>query len=66
MAALPPSASECTGGARKARYDSGSVTSVLDDGLVAHVSFAADGQPYGPPMLYARVEECLGDVSAGS
>jgi nitroimidazol reductase NimA-like FMN-containing flavoprotein (pyridoxamine 5'-phosphate oxidase superfamily) len=44
-------------GARKGRYDSKSVRSVLDAGLVAHVAFVADGQPYCLPMLYARVEE---------
>ncbi len=44
-------------GPRKGRYDLESVKSVLDAGLVAHVAFAADGQPYCLPMLHARVGE---------
>jgi uncharacterized protein len=44
-------------GRKKGRYDLESVKLVLDAGLVAHVAFAADGQPYCLPMLYARVEE---------
>ena len=38
-----------------ARYDRKSIHRVLDRGLVAHVSFIDDGQPYGIPTLYARV-----------
>lgn len=37
------------------RYDRDSINRVLDRGLVAHVSFVADGQPYCIPTLYARV-----------
>jgi uncharacterized protein len=44
-------------GAGKGRYDLESVKSVLDAGLVAHVAFVADGQPYCLPMLYACVDE---------
>ena len=44
-------------GPRKGRYDLESVKSVLDAGLVAHVAFVADGQPYCLPMLHARVGE---------
>jgi|SRR3954447_8744978 nitroimidazol reductase NimA-like FMN-containing flavoprotein (pyridoxamine 5'-phosphate oxidase superfamily) len=42
---------------RNARYDRASVDRVLDGGLIAHVSFVGDGQPYCIPMLYARVGE---------
>ena len=37
-----------------ARYDADAVHGVLDAGLVAHVGFVEDGQPYVIPMLYAR------------
>jgi nitroimidazol reductase NimA-like FMN-containing flavoprotein (pyridoxamine 5'-phosphate oxidase superfamily) len=40
-----------------ARYDRESVHRVLDRGLVAHVSFNSNGQPYCIPTLYARVGE---------
>ena len=42
---------------RRARYDQDSVYRVLDRGRVAHVSFCADGQPYGIPVLYARAAD---------
>jgi nitroimidazol reductase NimA-like FMN-containing flavoprotein (pyridoxamine 5'-phosphate oxidase superfamily) len=38
----------------KARYDEPTVHAILDAGLVAHVGFVDDGQPYVIPMLYAR------------
>jgi nitroimidazol reductase NimA-like FMN-containing flavoprotein (pyridoxamine 5'-phosphate oxidase superfamily) len=38
----------------KARYDEKNVYAVLDAGLVAHVGFVQDGQPYVIPMLYGR------------
>jgi nitroimidazol reductase NimA-like FMN-containing flavoprotein (pyridoxamine 5'-phosphate oxidase superfamily) len=38
-----------------ARYDRESIYRVLDRGLVAHVSFYFQGQPYCVPTLYARV-----------
>jgi nitroimidazol reductase NimA-like FMN-containing flavoprotein (pyridoxamine 5'-phosphate oxidase superfamily) len=42
-------------GRKKGRYAIEAVTSVLDEGLFAHVAFVADGQPYCLPMLHARV-----------
>jgi uncharacterized protein len=54
-------------GASKGRYDLGSVTAILDAGLVAHVACVDDGQPYCLPMLYARVgEQVLIHGSRGS
>lgn len=38
-----------------AHYDRDSIDRVLDRGLIAHVSFAVDGQPYCIPTLYARI-----------
>jgi uncharacterized protein len=40
--------------AGRGRYDRETIDTILDGGLVGHVSFAVDGQPYGIPMLYAR------------
>jgi len=35
-------------------YDRETVHAILDEGLVAHVGFVADGQPYVIPTLYGR------------
>ncbi len=32
------------------------IDAILDEGFVGHLAFAADGQPYAIPMLYARGE----------
>src|SRR5919204_2560416 len=40
-------------------YDKATVEAILDEGLVAHVGFVADGQPYVMPMLYARAGDAL-------
>ncbi len=42
-----------------ARYDTEAVHGVLNAGLVAHVGFVQDGQPFVLPMLYAREGEVL-------
>lgn len=38
----------------RARYDRASVHAILDAGMLAHVAFCHDAQPYVIPMLYAR------------
>jgi nitroimidazol reductase NimA-like FMN-containing flavoprotein (pyridoxamine 5'-phosphate oxidase superfamily) len=39
----------------RGHYDRATIDRILDDGLVAHVGFTADGgQPWVIPMLYAR------------
>ncbi len=40
--------------AGRGRYDRETIDAILDEGLVGHVAFAANGQPYAIPMLYAR------------
>jgi uncharacterized protein len=40
--------------AGRGRYDREAIDAILDEGLVGHVAFAIDGQPYAIPMLYAR------------
>lgn len=39
----------------RARYDREAIDAVLDAGLVAHLGFVSDGQPYVIPTLHARV-----------
>jgi uncharacterized protein len=39
----------------RARYDEASIHAILDDGVVAHLGFVVDGQPYVVPTLHARV-----------
>ncbi len=43
----------------RARYDEASVHAILDAGMLAHVAFAAGGQPFVIPMLYAREGNAL-------
>jgi len=40
-------------------YERDAVHAVLDAGLVAHVGFVSDGQPFVMPMLHAREGETL-------
>jgi uncharacterized protein len=39
---------------KRAAYDRATVERILDEGLVCHVAFVADGQPYLIPMTYGR------------
>jgi hypothetical protein len=43
----------------RARYDRASIEAILDEGLVAHVGFVDDGQPFVIPSAYARVGDRL-------
>jgi uncharacterized protein len=43
----------------RARYDRETIYAILDEGLVCHVGFAVEGQPYVIPTIYARVEDRL-------
>ena len=45
--------------AARARYDRATVHSILDQGLLAHVGFVVDGDPFVIPMVYARVGDDL-------
>jgi nitroimidazol reductase NimA-like FMN-containing flavoprotein (pyridoxamine 5'-phosphate oxidase superfamily) len=40
-------------------YDSETVFKILDEGLICHVGFSVDGQPYVIPTGFARVENTL-------
>ena len=43
----------------RARYDREAIHAILDAGLIAHVGFCVDGQPFVIPMLYARDGDAL-------
>lgn len=43
----------------RAHYDRASVHAILDAGMIAHVGFCTDGQPFVIPMLYARDGDSL-------
>jgi nitroimidazol reductase NimA-like FMN-containing flavoprotein (pyridoxamine 5'-phosphate oxidase superfamily) len=45
--------------AKRGAYDKAVVHSILDEGLLCHVGFAVEGQPYVIPTLYARAGERL-------
>jgi nitroimidazol reductase NimA-like FMN-containing flavoprotein (pyridoxamine 5'-phosphate oxidase superfamily) len=40
-------------------YNREEIYAILDEGLVCHVGFVADGQPFVIPMSYARVDDRL-------
>ncbi len=41
----------------RARYDRETIDAILDEGMVAHLGFAHEGQPYAIPTLHARIGE---------
>ena len=43
----------------RARYDRATVHAILDEGLVCHVGFVHEGQPFVVPSAYARVGDRL-------
>lgn len=40
-------------------YDREEIYKILDEGMVCHVGFAAEGQPYVIPTLFARVGDAI-------
>jgi len=40
-------------------YDRETIDKILDEGYVCHVGFAADGQPYVIPTLFARIGDAI-------
>jgi nitroimidazol reductase NimA-like FMN-containing flavoprotein (pyridoxamine 5'-phosphate oxidase superfamily) len=40
-------------------YDPDTINKILDEGLVCHVGFTMDGQPYVIPTMYARVGDAI-------
>lgn len=44
---------------QKGAYDRGTIDSILDAGLVCHLAFVHEGQPYAIPTLYARIDSTV-------
>jgi uncharacterized protein len=40
-------------------YDRETIYKILDEGLVCHIGFALDGQPFVIPTLYARIGDAI-------
>lgn len=40
-------------------FDRATIDAILDEGLVCHVGFVQDGQPYVIPTAYARVDDAV-------
>src|SRR5881398_2437027 len=43
----------------RASYDRATLDAILDEGLVCHLGFVHDGQPFVLPTTYARVDDAL-------
>jgi nitroimidazol reductase NimA-like FMN-containing flavoprotein (pyridoxamine 5'-phosphate oxidase superfamily) len=43
----------------RARYDRATIDAILDEGLVCHVGFVDDGQPFVIPAAYARMGDLV-------
>lgn len=43
----------------RGRYDRATIEAILDEGLVCHVGFAVDSQPYVIPTTYGRIADRL-------
>jgi nitroimidazol reductase NimA-like FMN-containing flavoprotein (pyridoxamine 5'-phosphate oxidase superfamily) len=60
MTDSPPSArTKVQRFASRGSYDTETIRSILDEGLVCHVGFVTDGQPYVLPMTHVRIGEQL-------
>jgi nitroimidazol reductase NimA-like FMN-containing flavoprotein (pyridoxamine 5'-phosphate oxidase superfamily) len=55
MASAPSERSRVRRAPARADYDRATIDAILDEGLVAHLGFAVDGQPYVIPTLHARI-----------
>jgi nitroimidazol reductase NimA-like FMN-containing flavoprotein (pyridoxamine 5'-phosphate oxidase superfamily) len=45
--------------AQRGAYDHDTVLKILDEGLVCHMAFVVDGQPFVLPTAYARIDDRL-------
>jgi hypothetical protein len=44
---------------QRAVYDRQTIYAILDEGMVCHVGFAVEAQPFVIPTMYARVGDCI-------
>ena len=59
MATAPSQRSRVRRAPARAAYERETIHAILDEGLVAHLGFQVDGQPYVIPTLYARVGDTV-------
>jgi nitroimidazol reductase NimA-like FMN-containing flavoprotein (pyridoxamine 5'-phosphate oxidase superfamily) len=43
----------------RARYDVETIHGILDEGIVAHVAFVVDGEPWTIPTAYVRIDDAI-------
>jgi len=59
MSAAPTIRTEVRRLPKRAVYETARIYAILDEGVICHVGFVVDGQPYVMPTGYARVEDEL-------
>lgn len=59
MATAPSQRTRVRRAPARAAYERDTIDAILDEGLVAHLGFAVDGQPYVIPTLHARVGDTV-------
>lgn len=59
MATAPSERTRVRRAPARAAYERETIDAILDEGLVAHLGFAVDGQPYVIPTLHARVGDTV-------
>jgi hypothetical protein len=59
MTAAPTTRTEVRRLPKRAVYETERIYAILDEGVVCHVGFIVDGQPYVMPTGYARVDDEL-------
>lgn len=59
MATAPSQRTRVRRAPARADYERDTIDAILDEGLVAHLGFAVDGQPYVIPTLHARVGDTV-------
>ena len=59
MATAPSQRARVRRAPARADYRRETIDAILDEGLVAHLGFAVDGQPYVIPTLHARVGDTV-------
>lgn len=59
MSAAPTTRTEVRRLPKRAVYETERIYAILDEGVVCHIGFAVDGQPYVIPTGYARADDEL-------
>jgi nitroimidazol reductase NimA-like FMN-containing flavoprotein (pyridoxamine 5'-phosphate oxidase superfamily) len=59
MATAPSQRTRVRRAPARGAYDRATIDAILDEGLIAHLGFAVDGQPFVIPTLHARVGDTV-------